>query len=237
MCGRYVSPAQAEMERYWELADAQIRDPLAQRFNISPTAIVPMLRLGDDGTLEEVAARWGLIPFWWKAAKPPRLTFNARSEEAATKPMWCHPASKARCLVPVMGWYEWKEIERVDPATGEVTKAKQPYFIRLPGGRPIAFAGLMSRRNIEGDNSEFTCAILTRDAAGPAADVHSRMPVVLPKDAEAAWLDPALTDATAAIGLAREFSVTEFVHYPVNPRVNNARIDGAELIEPVENPA
>jgi putative SOS response-associated peptidase YedK len=62
-----------------------------------------MLRLGDNGTLEEVAARWGLIPFWWKAAKPLRLTFNARSEEAATKPMWRHPASKARCLVPAMG--------------------------------------------------------------------------------------------------------------------------------------
>jgi putative SOS response-associated peptidase YedK len=58
MCGRYVSPVVAEMERFWQLTDAQIRNPLAQRFNISPTASVPMLHLGEDGTLEEVAARW-----------------------------------------------------------------------------------------------------------------------------------------------------------------------------------
>ena len=83
--------------------------------------------------------------------------------------MWRHPASKARCLVAALGWYEWQVIERVDPTTGEVTKAKQPYFIRLPDGRPIAFAGLMSRRNVEGHKSEFTCMIMTRDAVGPAS--------------------------------------------------------------------
>jgi putative SOS response-associated peptidase YedK len=50
------------MEHYWELTDAQIRDPLAQRFNVSPTAIIPMIYRAADGR-ELVAARWGLIPF------------------------------------------------------------------------------------------------------------------------------------------------------------------------------
>ena len=165
MCGRYVSPTQAEMERYWELTDAQIRNPLAQKFNVAPTTTVPMIYRTADH-LYLAPARWGLIPFWWKEAKPPNHTFNARSEEAATKPMWRIPAAKSRCLMPAMGWYEWKEVERVDPSTGEVKKAKQPYFIHLPGRGPIAFAGLMSRRTVEGDKSEFTCTILTRDAAG-----------------------------------------------------------------------
>ena len=63
------------------------------------------------------------------------------------------------------------------------------------------------------------------------------MPIALPKDAEAAWLDPGMTDAAVAIEFARECAVTEFVHYPVNPRVNNARNGGADLIEPFRNPA
>lgn len=93
------------MERYWQLTDAQIRNQLDQRFNTSPTALVPMLRPMEGGGLELVAARWGMIPFWWKEPKPPGNTFNARSEEVATKPMWrMIPASKARCLVPAMGW-------------------------------------------------------------------------------------------------------------------------------------
>lgn len=237
MCGRYVIPTQTDMERFWAIPESRRRNPLAQRFNVSPTALIPMLRPRDSGGAELVAARWGLIPFWWKQANPPRNTFNARSEEALTKPMWRIPASKARCLVPAMGWYEWKEIERVDPATGEVTKAKQPYFIRLPDRRPIAFAGLMSRRTVEGDDSEFTCTMLTRDAIGPALEIHRRMPIALPKDAEAAWLDPRMTDAAAAIEFARECAVTEFVHHPVDPRVNNARNEGTDLLVPFENPA
>jgi putative SOS response-associated peptidase YedK len=234
--GRYVSPTMAEMERYWELTDAQIRNPLAQRFNVSPTATVPMIYRATDG-LELVAARWGLIPFWWKEAKPPRLTFNARSEEAATKPMWRVPASKARCLVPAMGWYEWKEVERIDPSTGEVKKAKQPYFIQRMDHQPIAFAGLMSRRTVEGDKSEFTCSIMTRDAVGPTVDVHTRMPIALPKKAEVAWLDPDFTDAALTMEFAREHAMTDFVLQPVGMRVNNARNEGADLIEPFQNPA
>ena len=236
MCGRYVSPEEAEIERFWKLSHAQRANPLGGRFNVSPASLVPMLLLGETGALELVGARWGLIPFWWKDAKPPRLTFNARSEEAATKPMWRHPAAKSRCLLPAVGWYEWKEVERVDPKTGEVTKAKQPYFIQRQDGQLIAFAGLMSRRTVD-DSSEFTCSILTQDAVGLAAEVHTRMPIALPNDAEGAWLDPTLTDAVQAIELARSRATAEFVYHAVSPRVNNARNEGADLIEPFKNPA
>jgi hypothetical protein len=51
------------------------------------------------------------------------------------------------------------------------------------------------------------------------------------------WLDATLTDAAKAIELARERAVTEFIHHPVNPRVNNARNEGAELTEAFPNPA
>ena len=236
MCGRYVSPEEAAIERCWKLSHIQRDNALGGRFNVSPASIVPMLLLGETGALELVGARWGLIPFWWKEAKPRRLTFNARSEEAATKPMWRHPAAKSRCLVPAVGWYEWKEVERVDPKTGEVTKAKQPYFIRRQDGQLIAFAGLMSRRTVD-DSSEFTCSILTRDAVGPVSEVHTRMPIALPKETQGAWLNSALTDAALAIEFAREQAITEFVYHAVNPRVNNSRSEGAELMEPFENPA
>jgi putative SOS response-associated peptidase YedK len=52
---------------------------------------------------------------------------------------------------------------------------------------------------------------MMRDEVWPAAEIHGRMPIALPKDAEAAWLDPALTDTAAAIDLARARAVTGFV--------------------------
>ena len=80
-------------------------------------------------------------------------------------------------------------------------------------------------------------SILTRNAVGPAAEVHTRMPIVLPKEAESRWLDSDLTDAAKAIERARDSAMTEFVYYAVNPRVNNSRSEGPELIKPFENPA
>ena len=81
MCGRYVSSEEAAIERFWKLNHAQRENPLGGRFNESPTATIPMLRLNETGGLEAVAARWELIPFWWKDEKPPKNTFNARPEE------------------------------------------------------------------------------------------------------------------------------------------------------------
>jgi len=213
MCGRYVSPDQASIERAWQIRRSSGLD-LARRFNVQPTTDVPLL-LHDSGELVLVAARWGLIPHWWKQDRPPNFTINARLEEAAGKPMWRDPMRRARCLLPAEGWYEWQE----------VAGGKQPYYLHRTDGRPFCFAGLMSTWK-----DTLSCAILTKPAEGPVAEVHDRMPVVLPDEAHAGWLDPALKDATEFArtnALAREFS-----HYAVSKRVNNARHEGADLIEP-----
>jgi len=81
MCGRYVSPEQASIERAWKI-DRTSSNPFPRRFNVQPTTDVPVLRL-DGRALVLEAARWGLIPHWWKQDKPPTFTINARLEEAA----------------------------------------------------------------------------------------------------------------------------------------------------------
>lgn len=236
MCGRYVSPEEAEIERFWHIGRHN-NNPFARRFNVSPTSIIPILRLDrTTGEIELVNARWGLIPTWWKEPKPPRTAHNARSEEAATKPMWKGVLAKSRCLIPAAGWYEWKQVERTDPATGEITKAKQPYFFQLPDDRLFAFAGVMAMWKPANDDAwQASCAILTRDAIGPAAEVHERMPVVLSKDAEADWLDPKVTDAAHALAVALENGVTDLKHHPVSSRVNVAANDDEALIETSED--
>src|SRR5262249_30055148 len=98
MCGRYVSPEQAEIERFWHIGRHN-NEPFGRRYNVVPTQIIPILRLDrDSGELDVVHARWGLIPNWWKEVKPPRVSHNARAEEAATKPMWRGALARSRCL-------------------------------------------------------------------------------------------------------------------------------------------
>jgi putative SOS response-associated peptidase YedK len=54
--------------------------------------------------------RWGLVPYWWsKPLKESRLaTFNARVETIEQKPFFRDAFKKARCLMPVSGYYEWQ---------------------------------------------------------------------------------------------------------------------------------
>ena len=235
MCGRYVSPEQAAIQRAWRIARAT-GNPILRRFNVAPTDPVPLLAL-DQGQLTLGTARWGLIPHWWKEAKPPKLSFNARLEEAAGKPMWRDPMRFGRCLIPAEGWYEWRVVEQTDPQTGEIVQAKQPHYIRREDGKLFCFAGLMSRRTVPGSaEPQLTCALLTTAASGSLTEVHDRMPVVLPDDAHDRWLDRNLKDPAQASALARESQHPDaFTHYPVRRLVNSTRNDGPELIEPLES--
>lgn len=222
------------MEREWHVG-RDGGDPFARRFNVLPTSAVPMLhRDRDSDGLVLAEARWGLIPHWWKDTKLPKFTINARTEEAAGKPMWRHAWRHARCLIPAEGWYEWRELERVDRETGEVKTYKQPFYIHRAEARPVCFAGLLAFWQApNAEEPTLSCAILTKAAAGAATEVHDRMPVVLPTQAFAAWSDPALTDAAKVQSLIAEYAQSDFTYHPVSIRVNSSKNVGPELIEPV----
>ena len=144
MCGRYVSPETAELERLFHIGRHN-GNLFKQRYNVAPTMEIPVLHQSPEVEGYELSsARWTLVPHWWKQDKPPRFTHNARIEEAAGKPMWRDAVRSGRCLIPATGWYEWQEVQRVDPATGELKPAKQPHFIYQPDRSLACFAGLMS---------------------------------------------------------------------------------------------
>jgi putative SOS response-associated peptidase YedK len=239
VCGRYVSPEEAAIERAFHLG-RRSGTPFKRRFNVFPTDTIAFLRLpSNSDELELAAGRWGFVPHWWKDAKPPKTSFNARLEEAAEKPMWRDAWARTRCLVPAEGWYEWQAIERADPATGEITQAKQPHFIRRADGGLFCFAGLASWwKNPKTGEPLASCAVLTAAAAGSLAGIHERAPVVLPESAHGPWLDRKLTDPAQAKALAdARVPSEEFVHWRVRLLVNNAKADGPELIEPLREPS
>lgn len=235
MCGRYVHPDAAAVERAWHVG-RDSSNPFGRRYNVLPTTSVPAIRIdAGSGELALATARWGFIPHWWKNERPPQSTINARSEEAAAKPMWRHAYRHARCLIPAEGWYEWRELERIDRATGEVQRYKQPYFMRRPDGAPFCFAGLMSTWRPSGADTEvLTCAILTRSASGAVSEVHDRMPVVLSDSAHAEWLDPSRSDPSGVTRIIADLAQSEFVYAPVSTAINGRAPDSARLVEPID---
>jgi putative SOS response-associated peptidase YedK len=212
MCGRYLLLSSGrEIAETFDLAGFP---ELAPRYNIAPTQPVAVVRAGEAGR-ELVRLRWGLVPPWSRDLK--QAPINAHAETAADKPMFRAALRKRRCLVPASGFYEWLAL------AGE--KRKQPYCFRPRDEMPWAFAGLWERWQGP-DGSVESCCILTTTANEVVRPVHDRMPVIVPRQHWAAWLDPQAQDAGELAPLLRPYPADAMRAYPVGLLVNNPRNDG-----------
>lgn len=192
--------------------DEDVRD-VTPSYNISPGATIAVIRRTGDGANSLSAARWSLVPEWSDTDRLPYPTFNARVESAADKPTFRDAARDGRILVPMLGYYEWDSHRR-------------PHWFRMRDGRMLLAAGLLSIwRGIP------TCTILTRRAEGRCAEIHDRMPVIIPPSRVQPWFDSG-TDAQTALRDADRVgggAVRLLASHPVAP----LRGDGPRLIEPV----
>ena len=228
MCGRFVSSsAPDEIARYFGV-DAIGEKVLEPNYNTAPSSDVYAIRERDDQRVLD-ALHWGLVPFWAKDLKIGNRMINARSETVAEKSSFKRAFAKRRCIIPVDGFYEWEKVAG--------RKHKQPWYIQRRDGDPFAFAGLWEVwRGPDRDGSAeiHSCTIITGAANDSMAEIHDRMPVMLPPDAWDTWLDPDVAD----IELLGRYLVAApselLVKHRVSPEVNNARNRGAHLIEPYE---
>jgi putative SOS response-associated peptidase YedK len=80
-----------------------------------------------------------------------------------------------------------------------------------------------------------SAAIITREAVGQLATIHSRMPVMMPRDRWQAWLDPAQHDVDLLRSLMDNLHPDDgLVTRPVSSQVNLVRNNTPHLIEPIE---
>jgi putative SOS response-associated peptidase YedK len=211
MCGRYLTPDQAAFERYWGI---EAPPDFAQSYNVAPSQLAPVVRRDPDGVVVASLMTWGFRPAWAK-----RGWINARSETAFQARAFADAARRHRCLVPAMGWYEWQSDK----------SPKQPFVLHHDGFVPLAFAGIWTARKVEGVWHR-SFAILTQAALDSIRSIHDRMPAVLPRDAQAAWLHPDADVGALREALAR--SAGGIRAYPVSPLVNKPENDDPSLISP-----
>ena len=76
---------------------------------------------------------------------------------------------------------------------------------------------------------------MTTAAAGAVAALHDRIPVILDRDAEAAWISPD-TPAGELDALMRE-PAAALEYRPVSRAVNDARHDAPDCLDPPEQAA
>jgi putative SOS response-associated peptidase YedK len=102
-------------------------------------------------------------------------------------------------------------------------------------GKQLSIAGIWSSWQSESGEVIQSAAIITREAVGELATIHSRMPIFMPEDRWESWLD---TEARDINRLVKAMILDEpdagLVAVPVSSRVNLVANNGAELIAPIE---
>lgn len=227
MCGRYaLSAAISDIAQEFSTNSAPELS-LPADWNIKPTNDVYIIK---NQAIE--IASWGIIAHWSKsddeAAKSQSSAINARSESVHEKPTFKSAFRSNRCLLPATGYYEWaSELGKY--------KTKQPIYISRDDKKLLAFTGIFQSWTSPSGRVIQSVSIITRQAVGQLALVHSRMPVFLPRDRWADWMNPKINDVAKIRSLMDIPNPdANLGFHPVSSAVNSITGSGPGLIEPIE---
>jgi putative SOS response-associated peptidase YedK len=221
MCGRFAlkNPPSELITRFGldECAD------FGPRYNIPPGTDIPVIRQSPEGKRVLHLLRWGLVPHWSKDLAIGTKLNNARGESVAEKPSFRDAFKRRRCLIPASGFYEWK-VEG---------KIKQPYYIGLKSGEPMAMGGIWESWKAPDGTILRTACIITTQANDLMAGIHDRMPVILAPGAWGAWLGAENVSTEALRALLVTAPAEGMVAYPVGMAVNRPGAEGEELTKKI----
>lgn len=250
MCGRYVSPDEAAIERAVQVQRRSWSARLGEnelfgvRYNVAPTDPVPIIRVVREvsGEREGTHMRWGFVPYWANGSSPERApTINARIETVRTNKFFRDAWKRGqRCLVPLLGFYEWQ-------AQQPDWQRTVPFYIKVSDREIFFLAGLWDRSTTPDGKPIESVAVITTPANRLLQDIHNsrksqgqrvllpeadrRMPAILAKEDHETWLSGTPDEA---FDVLKPYPADLMVAWPVSNKVNTVRNDAPDLIQPVD---
>lgn len=229
MCGRaYETYTDEELEmRYLNKKPKRgLTLNIKPNYNLSPTQKSPIVLFRDhEVTIEHF--RWGLVPFWAKdiASASKYSLINAKGEEITEKRSYKSAFEKRRCIVPLSGFVEWKREE----------KSKRPFAIHLKGESIMSVAGVWEHwESKETGEKVNSFSIITTSANDFMEKIHDRMPVILSKKDEEAWLDPENNDVAKLKKLLKPCASSLLDAYEISTLINSPKNNFSDVLRPLE---
>ena len=185
MCTRfYIEKENAEFQDIIEAAERsalterfllKLAKPLTKAGEVRPTDLVPVIAPNQKGQRTVFPMKWGFtLP---KSTSP---VVNSRVETASEKPLFKEHWKRHRCVIPTSYYYEW---EHFTTPTGK-TKTGRKFLIQ-PAGTTVTY--LCGLYRLEDDLPVFT--VLTREPSEELKQIHDRMPLIIPGDKIAEWIN------------------------------------------------
>ena len=178
--------------------------------------------------------KFGMTPFY--SAEPLNIT-NARAEGAKNRnddasykgsksiflqTAFKKPIQSQRCIVIADAWYEWSDLNK-------------PYLVYLQNkNRPFGFASIYDLWvNPETKEIVTSFAIITTTANSLLQSIgFKRMPVILSKSNETAWIN-ASNPLSESLRLLMPYPSEKMNAYPVSNMVNIKGLNDLSMLKPI----
>jgi putative SOS response-associated peptidase YedK len=222
MCGRAYETYSDE-ELYFRYLNKRPPAPvdLVPVYNLCPTMNSPVLRVVDGDRHIDVM-RWQLVPATEPAFTTRLSTINARSEGIFQSPLYRDLIVRQRCLVPLSGFFEWRKEGGI----------KRPFKIHLRDEPIMSVAGIWDTWRPGTPDARHSFSIMTTAANEFMREIHNRMPVILGRSDEDAWLDPQIQEQKALLNLMKPCPSSWLNAAEVSTLVNSTKNNGPEVLQP-----
>lgn len=227
MCGRFtIAVSLDDLKDYlhetYDIEDIsdQITSP---RYNVAPGQDIIVV-LADRVKYRVGLIKWGFIPPFSTDEKMGYSMINAKSETLAARKAFKPSFETKRCVIIADGFFEWAQNERL----------KQAMRITVKNQKIFSMAGLWTTWTRPNGSKLYTCTIVTTAANHQMSRIHDRMPVILDKKAEQAWLNPEILDLNMLSKLLHTNETLDLDIYPVTNAIGNPQFNTMECISPIK---
>ena len=189
------------------------------RYNAAPTQLLPLVTPGSKGLS---FFYWGQIPGRAHNRSLSTKLLYSEAETIKNKPIQLTTLMERRCLVPADGFYTWKRISK---------KGKVAHRIVFGHNEIVTLGGIWEEFEDDSGTVAHTFRIITTPANSLVAPMHPTMPLVLNKNAESTWSNPASTKEDL-LALLDPYPENDMHSYSVSPKIDDVTNDSPALIQP-----
>ena len=193
-------------------------DWVTKRYNLGLMQVAPtIVNLGSGPTA--MPMRFGGGP-----SGGSQVFGNARSETIFEKRTFKQQAPTHRCAIPTTGFIDWETDDQ---------GRKWPHLFTLDHGRPFTMAAIWNAGDDQADIPPHFYIVTTAPNALVARH-HDRMPVILPENRLARWLDPTPMAQPEFTDFAQSYPAAQMREREISDYANNVKHEGPECLAPAK---
>ncbi len=212
MCGRFTLSKEEDFIEYRFSKKSAAK--LNPNYNVAPGSNIATISQFNSEKISLM--KWG----WSNSLNSPSgLIINARTESVLEKYIYKSAINNHRCLIIADGYIEWKTTKM----------GKKPYLIKFESNQLFTFAGIAREISDSSGKNIHECLILTTNANDSVCHIHHRMPLILNKEIEDAWINEKI-DNQEFEKIFTSNSKHQLISYVIDKKINKVSNNYPELL-------